>query len=417
MTIHIIGAGLAGLSCAVRLARIGRRVAVWESAGQAGGRCRSYQDALLDRQIDNGNHLLLSGNDEAYEYLLTLGAVDQLDGPPTASFPFLDLETGERWCLEPGPGRIPWWLLDKTRRVPGTRPWSYLRGLRLAFAGPSVSVADCLGRGTILYRRLWEPLAVAALNASGEEAAAKPLWPVLRETFGRGEAACRPRMARQGLGQAFVDPAISFLRKCDIEVEFGHRCKAIGRDGERLTSLDLGHLHLDLGPEDAVVLAVPASQVTELMEDIIAPIGYRSILNAHFKLEEALDESRIIGLLGGLSQWLFVRGDVASVTVSAADAWMETEAEVLAARLWPEVCRALDLPESPLPRHRIVKEKRATFAQTVDNMTRRPATATAWRNLFLAGDWTDTGLPATIEGAIRSGRLAAEAVQRFFHHS
>ncbi|CCQ73409.1 hydroxysqualene dehydroxylase HpnE [Magnetospira sp. QH-2] len=417
MTIHIIGAGLAGLSTAVRLSRIGRRVAVWESAGQAGGRCRSYHDAILDRLIDNGNHLLLSGNNDTYEYLLMLGVVDHLVGPPKAAFPFLDLETDERWCLEPGAGRIPWWIFNRHRRVPGTGVWSYLRGIRLAFAGPDLTVARCLGEGSRLYRRFWEPLAVAALNASGEEGAAQLLWPVLKETFGRGEAACRPRMARDGLGPAFIDPAVSFLRKCDIEVEFGHRCKAIDEDGERITALDLGSLHLDLGPEDVVVLAVPPAQASSLIKKINVPVGNRSILNLHFKLEEAVGDLQVIGLVGGLSQWVFARGDVASVTVSAADAWMDADSEDLAKRAWPEVCRALGRPETPLPLHRVVKEKRATFAQTPDNLARRPGTRTAWRNLVLAGDWTDTGLPATIEGAIRSGRHAAEAVQKYVSHS
>ena len=120
-TVHIIGAGIAGLATAVRLASLGNRVSVREMANQAGGRCRSYHDPTLDMMIDNGNHLILSGNRAALAYLDTIGARDHLIGPVTARFPFIDLKTGERWILRANNGRIPWWILDPGRRVPGTR--------------------------------------------------------------------------------------------------------------------------------------------------------------------------------------------------------------------------------------------------------------------------------------------------------
>ena len=408
MTVHIVGAGLSGLSAAVRLARLGRRITVWESSGQAGGRCRSYHDSVLDRLIDNGNHLLLSGNNDVYDYLLLLGAVDQLDGPEVARFPFLDLQSGERWTVEPGPGAIPWWLLDKVRRIPGTGLFDYLKGIKLARAGAR-TVADCVGGGT-LYDRFWAPLAVAALNTAPEEGAAALLWPVMRETFGRGEGACRPRIAKAGLGPAFVDPALSFLRKCDVEVSFGHRCKAIHHDGDRVTGLDIGGHDFEVGAKDSVILAVPHRQAADLVPDLDVPQGHRSILNAHFLLDQPVEGLRIVGLVGGAAEWVFGRDDVASVTISAAESYIDREAEELAQLIWPEVCRALEMAEQPVPTYRIVKEKRATFAQTPDNLDRRPGSRTDWENLYLAGDWTDTGLPATIEGAIRSGRHAAEAV-------
>jgi predicted NAD/FAD-dependent oxidoreductase len=111
-----------------------------------------------------------------------------------------------------------------------------------------------------------------------------------------------------------------------------------------------------------------------------------------------------------VAQWLFLRGEIASVTISAAEEHVDTPAEALAPRIWADVARALDRPDAPMPPVRIVKEKRATFAQTPESLDLRPGAPTFYRNLFLAGDWTDTGLPATIEGAVRSGLRAAEAV-------
>ena len=119
-TIHVVGAGLAGLAAAVRLASVGERVVVHEAAGQAGGRCRSYHDPQLDMVIDNGNHLLLSGNHAALDFLRTIGAADRLVGPDAAEFAFVDLKTGERWTLRINDGVIPWWLFDASSRPPGT---------------------------------------------------------------------------------------------------------------------------------------------------------------------------------------------------------------------------------------------------------------------------------------------------------
>ncbi|MGZ9033203.1 MAG: FAD-dependent oxidoreductase, partial [Rhodospirillales bacterium] len=142
------------------------------------------------------------------------------------------------------------------------------------------------------------------------------------------------------------------------------------------------------------------------------PQASRAIVNGHFLLPEPVERARLLGLVGGLCHWLFLRGDVASVTISAADGLAEKEAGLIAKAMWTEIVRALDLGEVALPAHRIVKEKRATFAQTPAEVARRPAARTSFANLFLAGDWTDTGLPATLEGSVRSGNRAAEAVAK-----
>src|SRR5690349_5519510 len=119
-TVHIIGAGLAGLSAAVRLAGADRRVVVYEATAFAGGRCRSYHDASLGMTIDNGNHLLLSGNHASLDFLKTIRSEHRLIGPPAAEFPFLDLKTRGRWTLRVDDGRVPLWIFDPSRRVPGT---------------------------------------------------------------------------------------------------------------------------------------------------------------------------------------------------------------------------------------------------------------------------------------------------------
>lgn len=413
--IHIVGAGVAGLSCAVRLAQAGSTAVIHEAAGHAGGRARSFHDDTLGCEIDNGNHLLLSGNHAALSFLDAIGARDRLAVADAAAFPFVDLASGDRWTVRPGPGRSPWWMFDPARRVPDSGPRDYLAAVRLAFAGER-SVADCLDAGRPAYRRFWEPLAVAVLNTAADEAAARLLWPVLVETFGRGEAACRPCMARDGLSRTFVDPAVDFLAARGIALRLGRRLRRISVANDRVESLDFGDDRVTLDPDDAVVLAVPPAGAAALLPDLTVPDQSRPIVNAHFRLDappavpgDSTGPLCFLGMIGGAADWLFLRGTVVSVTVSAAERLVEQPADDIATQLWADVARALDLDPDAMPPHRVIKEKRATFAQTPAQIRRRPPARGPLRNLVLAGDWTDTGLPATIEGAIRSGRDAAAA--------
>jgi hydroxysqualene dehydroxylase len=409
-TVHIIGAGLAGLACAVELAKAGRAVVVHEAAGQAGGRCRSFHDDVLGCEIDNGNHLMLSGNDSAMAYLDTIGARDTLLCPPGARFPFVDLATGQRWTVDINDGRIPWWIFARGRRVADSTPAHYLAALRLATAGPERTVAECFDTALPIYRRFWEPLAVAILNTAAEEGSARLLWRVFVETVGRGAAASRPCIARDGLSHSLIAPALRYLERHKAVVRFGSRLRRLEMRDGRVAALDFSDGAEALGPEDRVVLAVSPAVAVELMPGLTAPLETRPIVNGHFRLPEStklLDDIVFLGVIGGDAQWLFVRGRMVSVTVSAATGLVDEPAEAIGQRLWADIARAFGLGSLPLPTHRIVKEKRATFAQTPASLAQRPGPRTSCGNLLLAGDWTNTGLPATIEGAIRSGQRAA----------
>ena len=409
-TVHVVGAGLAGLACAVRLVSDGRTVALYEAAGQAGGRCRSLFEPTLERSIDNGNHLLLGCNDATMAYLDAIGARGSLRTAPEIVFPFLDLRSGVRWTLRPNPGRLPWWLLVPSRRVPESRLGDYLGALRLARAPAHATIADVFDTGDPFFERFWQPLVVAVLNAAPGDAAARLMWPVMKLSFGRGGDAARAYVARDGLSASFVDPALARLGARGCEARFGWRLRAVERRDGRALRLDFGDRAVEVGADDSVVLALPPARIAEMLPGITVPRGSRAIVNAHYRLPRpaALPAgSPFIGLVGGQAQWMFLRNDVASVTVSAGDAMIDTTADEIAALLWTDVARALDLGPAPLPPYRIVKERRATFAQTPTEAARRAPARTAWANLFLAGDWTDTGLPATIEGAVISGHTAA----------
>lgn len=355
MIVHVVGGGVAGLAAAVALSDAGVEVHVHEAAPIPGGRCRSYHDPILDRRIDTGTHLLVGANRAALAYLRRLGALDRMIEIAPAAYPFIDLASGRRWTVRPPFG-----------------------GLISAF----------------------HPVALAALNTEPAEAS----WRLIASVFGRlrSERACRPWIARAGIGDALVDPAVARLGE---RLLLGRRLTRIETTGDRARTLVFGSEAVALADADRVILAVPPAAAAELLPGLVVPTESRAIVNAHFRVGVEVPAPALIGMNGGLGQWALWRGDVVSVTVSAADALIAEAADVLAGRFWRDVGTAFGLA-GPIPPWRIVKERRATIAATPAMERLRPPGRTRLRNLALAGDWTRTGLPGTLEGAIRSGEAA-----------
>jgi squalene-associated FAD-dependent desaturase len=408
-TVHIIGAGISGLSAAVRLANAGFKVHVHEATQQTGGRCRSYFDAATGLTIDNGNHLLLSGNRHAIAYARSIGTEAGLVGPDRAQFPFVDLKSGKRWQLDLGDGRLPLWVFDSGRRVPDTRLSDYLALMPLIWAAQSQLVGDTIPCKGVLYDRLVQPLLLAALNVDPPEGSAGLAGAVVRETLLAGGQACRPLIAREGLSAVLVEPAIKMLQKKGGSIQLGHELHGFGMLADRVGELKFGGDAIALGPDDAVVMAVPPRSASSLLPGLKTPSKFRAIVNAHFRFDPPTGMPPILGVVGGLVEWLFAFPQRLSVTISNADRLVDVPREELAQAIWQDICGAAGV-QGELPAWQIVRERRATFEATPAQNALRPGPVTHWKNLFLAGDWTDTGLPATIEGSVRSGDRAADLV-------
>ncbi len=408
--LHIIGGGLSGLSAAVTAVNQGWRVTVHEAAGQAGGRCRSFHDAAVGRAIDNGNHLVLGANQATLGFLDTIGARDELLAVEPPRIPFLDLRSGRQWSLRPGP---PWWPLMTNRGIPDATIGELLKSVCLFLAGPNATVTQRLSDG-VLFERFWSPLATAALNTDPKDASARLLAAVVAPILLGGARASRPYIARDGLSQTFIEPAVAYIQANGGSVRLGRRLRGFEATVEGVRKLEFGAEDETLDAGDQVVLAVPPQAAAQLLPKLTLPLATSAIVNAHFRLDQPVTlpgDAPLIGLIGGTAQWLFARGDVVAVTVSAADLLASRPVAEIAERLWSDVARALSISGTALPQHRIIKEQRATFAQTPTEVGRRPrASGANIVNLALAGDWTATGLPATIEGAIRSGQKAVASV-------
>ena len=408
-TVHIIGAGLAGLAAAVRLADAGRALAVHEATAYIGGRCRSYYDQQAGMVIDNGTHLVLSGNHAVQSFAQTIGSSSGLQGPAEAEFPFIDLASNARWTLSFGGSRLPWWIFDKGRRVPQTGVTDYLSLARLAFVAGDKPIGEIMACEGPIYQRLLEPLLLAGLNIAPRQGSARLAGALIRETLALGGRACRPLLARDGLGAVFVEPAVAYLAARGVSIALQDELVVLHFDGPRVTRLEFAKHTVPLGEGDSVVLAVPPYVAESLLPGLAVPTEFRGIVNAHFRVEPPAHLPPMLGVLNGTAQWIFAKPDRISVTVSDAGHLFAMPREALAQAIWRDVTKVTGL-SGTLPSWQLVRERRATFAATPEQNARRPRADTPWRNLWLAGDWTATGLPATLESAIRSGYRAADLV-------
>jgi squalene-associated FAD-dependent desaturase len=385
-------------------------VRLHEATQQSGGRCRSYFDAATNLTIDNGNHLLLSANHHALAYARSIGTEAGLIGPKVAQFPFVDFTTGQRWLLDLGCSRLPLWVLDDERRVPDTGLLDYLALAPLAWASTSRKVGDVIRCKGTLYDRLVQPLLLAALNVDPPEGSAGLAGAIVRETLLAGGQACRPLIARDGLSAVLVEPAIKLLQGKGADIRLGHELREFVISGDRVTGLTFGaDDHIDTAGGDAVVMAVPPRAAASLLPGLKTPTKFRAIVNAHFRFDPPPGAPPILGVVGGLVEWLFAFPQRLSVTISNGDRLVDMPREELANAIWKDVCKAAGV-SGDLPPWQIVRERRATFEATPEQNALRPGAVTSCKNLFLAGDWTDTGLPATIEGSVRSGDRAADLV-------
>ena len=392
---YVIGGGLSGLAAALSLADAGIAVTVLEASRHLGGRCRSYVDPELGL-IDNGNHALTIANPVALGLVRRFGLADRwrADG----ALPMADVERRSLALIRPRFGDF--WAL-------GLRPRH-----ALALLGPDRPVTAIFPEGEPVYRNLIDPLTVAALNTVPREASSRLLGRIFLEGW-RGPLALLPLVAANGLGPDLVDPLAAEVAARGGEIRTLARVRALARKNGRIAAIDLGAEQIALSAGDRFVLAPTPAEAERLLETSFG-FTYSPIVNAHFAVEgKPWPEPAMIGVLGAAAQWVLLRGDIASVTVSAADDLVDQPADELGRRLWGDVAAVLALTGRDVPvrprAERIVKEKRATIRQPPGLV--RPGAATPFSNLVLAGDYTQTGLPATIEGALRSGITAAKAAR------
>ncbi len=438
----VIGAGFAGLSAAVRLSRRGARVLVLEARARLGGRATAFADRETGELVDNGQHVLLGCYTETLAFLQDVGALGNLRTESQLSVTMID-RAGRRSRLAcpalPAPlhllaGLFEWDALSWEDRLSALRMAAPLRRARRALApgareiaaSPGETVDAWLirnGQTARLREMFWEPLALAALNQPTNQAAAPVFTRVLAEMFGSDPRLAAILLPAQPLHLMYAEPAREFIERGGGAV----------RTGAAATVTVAAKLEVEAAGErwrpDAVISAVPWFALRDALagdlfglESVIERASRMTsspIVTVNVWFDRPIIDVPFFGLPGRAMQWVFDKraafgGDAShlSLVSSGASPLIALSNPELIAIAHQELIDALPaIRQARLVRATVVREPRATFS-LAPGQPARPPVQTAVRGLYLAGDWIDTGLPATIESAVRAGHQAADSICR-----
>jgi hydroxysqualene dehydroxylase len=439
----VIGGGFAGLSAAVALAQVGFRVAVLESKPALGGRAYSFADSETGDFVDNGQHVLMGCYAETLKFLGRLGQTGQLVFHPNLAIKMLERD-GRAGVLKtarlPGPlhmtaGLMRYGLLTPRERmsalVTGLRMLGMHRRDRARLAGTTVSgVMDLLGQGEQARQCLWYPLAIATLNEDPELASAALLAEVLKRAFFSRRADSAFVYAKVGLSDLYCPGSMRMIEAGGGLVETRARVDALEfgadnrvssvrlRDGRRLKASNF-------------IAAVPPAQLVRMLPEEMAAdpffarlgeISYSPIVCVHAWFDREVTDTPFVGFVGTTTQWLFNKRRIfaengarangyLSFVISGARKLLDAGNEDLLDQVTGDLNAMIPAArEARLIKALVLKEKQATMAPSPECDRLRPGLATPIDNFFLAGDWIQTGLPATIESAVKSGHAAAAAI-------
>jgi len=444
----VIGAGFAGLSAGVALAEQGFRVAVLERRPTLGGRAYSFADAESGDAVDNGQHVLMGCYTETLDFLKKIGSDKQLVFRPRLDIELTTLEGARgrlRAGLLPGPMHMASALLRYRLLSPRERLGVLGAGLRLLAArrfAPlgQTTVAELLAKwkqSNASRERFWYPLAIATLNDEPAQASAALLVEVWRRAFFGSRRDSAFVYSKVGLSQLYCETARQFIEQRGGVVAPSAGVERLELDGERAVgrvrlrdgrSLEAANFISSVTP-GALLAMLPPTLRAEDYFSRLATLSPSPIVCVHVWMDRPVTDAAFVGFIGTTTQWLFNksvifarkerenRGGYLSFVISGARALVDRSNEELLDLVMKDLYRMVPAArEAKFVKALVLKEKQATIAPTCDSQRLRPPVTTPIDNLFLAGDWIQTGLPATIESAVIAGRAAAAAVRQRVGH-
>ena len=416
-SIHIIGSGLAGLSSAIHLLKKNRKINIYEASTLFGGRCRSYKERDFKCVLDNGNHLIIKAYKNTFKYIKEINAEKELITNSDTLYHFIDISKSTKWTVRPYTFIFPWWVFINSYRPADVSFFDFIKSMKIFFARNNQTVCDVLDSNSLIYKRFWKPFTIAVLNTHPKEASAKLLWGVVSKTLFKGTNSLKPYTVKKSLDESLIKPALKKINSSGGELRRNHRLKKIIFKNNFAKELIFQNKKISLGEKDLVVLAFTPNVLNKILPDVTTPKKTNCILNIHFKIDKFKKkvnfpkESFFLGVTGGLTDWIFKKNNILSVTISAANKLDIYDNEKISKIIWEEIKIIFKLDNINIPKYKVIKEKMATFVQSPEEVWKKPKMQTKYSNIFLAGDWIDNGLPATIEGAVTSGYKVANYIK------
>jgi hydroxysqualene dehydroxylase len=435
--ILVIGGGFAGLAAGVALAEAGVRVRLVEAKPYLGGRARSWVDPLTNSVVDNGQHLFMGCYHATVRFLSTIGTLDRIRFQTGLTLRFLEYG-GRLTSLECPSLPAPFHLLVGVGRSDSFSRHEKLEILRVGWALQSIggkeddlgslSVDEWLrrlGQSNRLRRNFWDLLCIAAMNEDPKIASAALFERVLRLALFRSPQDSRLGIAGVGLSDCYTQAAVDYIRARGGRVDLNHPVQGLLIEDDECRGVELGNG--ERVRAHAVIGAIPWFSLSDILprelvqsDSFFARISSlrpAPIICVNVWFDRPVTELDFAGLRGSTIQWLFNKGRIlgdgqsyVSLVVSGAHQHVACPKEELLALALHELAEFLPVVREARILHALViKERWATFSPSCEAEALRPPAQTPVKGLYLAGDWTSTGLPATIEGAVRSGYAAAEA--------
>lgn len=421
----VIGGGFAGLSAAVYLSNKNHNVTLFESSPKLGGRAYSLLNPETGSYYDNGQHIMMGCYKETLAFLSLINACHLLEKPDSLSITFVK-KGGGIYKLSASSHYYPFNLLKALLNFRALRFKSRIKIIDLFLDLVCCYSCDLKGK-TIkewlldkrqtdeAIRDFWGIIAIGALNTGIERASAPIFASILKRIFFDGTESSAIILAKSGLSELYVNPSLDYLNVKGAEVKLSERVIRFHTEQNKITKVITNRATYD--NFDFIISAVPAYSLIQILQSSsienvrIPELEYSSILNVHLWLSENPFSEPFYGFLDGEIHWLFNHGSHISLTISGADRFNDLTEEKILETIYSDLEIFFTIFKSSLViDYKIIKEKRATFIPDMKSIELRNTIKSEINNLILAGDWTNTELPSTIESAVLSGRIAADSV-------
>lgn len=418
----IIGGGVAGLTAASILSSKKIAVTLIESSPKLGGRTYSFIDKETDTIIDNGQHIMMGCYKEALSFLKLIGAENNFHYQKNLFLKIIN-KNKNQFNLDASTSFYPFNLILAIKNYNAFNFNDKISFILFLLRLPIIS-KNSLRKSTVrewlenenqnidIIKNFWEILCVGALNTNLEKASAFVFYEVLMQIFFKGNFASTIILPKYGLSESIIKPAISFIEKNDGAIIASEIVREVFVKNQKIVLIKTNKMIYD--NFDYIISAIPLYSLEKIIPKknlgINLELEYSTIVNIHIWLKDINLQEKFYGLLNSPLHWIFVKEKHINIVISDADYLADKSKEEIFKLVIDELIQYTSIVSEDIIEYKIIKEKRATFVPTVDILNKRPDSRTPIKNFFLAGDWTNTGLPSTIESAVKSGRIAAENV-------